>query len=67
MSGQFKPPFHIAFDEEDSEELRAKSLINLWEKCRHENGEYPDDSDPSENASDVIKTEYNKWLESNDI
>ena len=65
MSGQFKPPFYIAFDEEDSEDLRAKTLINLREKCRHEYGVYPDESDPSENASDDVISEYYKWLEDN--
>jgi len=62
MTEQFIPPFDIAYDEVDSDDLRMKTLINFREKCRYVNGVYPDDFDPSKCASDDIKSEYLKWL-----
>jgi len=67
MKEPFFPPFHIDFDESDSEDLRAKMLINMWEKCRHENGVFPDESDFLDKVPQHIKSEYFKWLSFNNL
>jgi len=63
----FFSPFDILFDEGDSEELRVKTLINMREISRYENGTFPDDSDFLDIVPQHINTEYFNWLSFNNL